>query len=73
MGIRIFRLDQALKRYDGKHEDDRTIREGDPGVRLEKTNRGYSNQAIDFRNSMNSPKAGSAAWTITTRPASAMR
>lgn len=48
---KFFRLDKALKRYDGKHEDQRTIREGDAGVRLEKTNRGYSNRAIDFRNS----------------------
>ena len=49
---KFFRLDKALKRYDGKHEDERTIREGDPGVRLEKTNRGYSNRAIDFRASV---------------------
>lgn len=45
---KFFRLDKALKRYDGKHEDKRTIREGDAGVRLEKTSRGYSNRAIDF-------------------------
>ena len=49
---KFFRLDKALKRHDGKHEDERTIREGDPGVRLEKPNRGYSNRAIDFRNSI---------------------
>ena len=48
----FFRLDKALKRYDGKHEDERTIREGDAGVRLERTNRGYSNRAIDFKNSI---------------------
>lgn len=49
--VRFFRLDKALKRFDGKHVDKKCVRDADPGVDLEFRRRTYSNKAIDFDNS----------------------
>ncbi|MEM7268204.1 MAG: hypothetical protein AAF401_03010 [Pseudomonadota bacterium] len=48
--LRFFRLDRALKKYDGKHESAKGISGDTPGARLEFPDRTYSNKAIDFDN-----------------------
>ncbi len=48
--VRFFRLDEALKRFDGKHSPSKKITDATPGARLERRDRRYSNAAIDFDN-----------------------
>lgn len=47
---RFFRVDQALKRYDGKHVDARKVREQRPKIDLDSDRKAYSNEAITIGN-----------------------
>lgn len=44
--VQFFRLDHALKRYDGKHVDALKVRERRPEIDLEADRQAYSNEAI---------------------------
>lgn len=50
--VRFFRIDQAFRRYNGKHVDALKVRERLPEINLEAGRRAYSNEAITFNDTL---------------------